>query len=68
MLSEGSLAGGLAEYVEIPAANLVALPDQVELRRMPHAAHHAYLTAYRALFVRAGLQPGMACPSCCPTR
>ncbi|MFZ0919870.1 MAG: zinc-binding dehydrogenase [Candidatus Dormiibacterota bacterium] len=59
MLSEGSLAGGLAEYVEIPAANLVALPDQVSFADAA-CLPTAYLTAYRALFVRAGLRPGMS--------
>jgi NADPH:quinone reductase-like Zn-dependent oxidoreductase len=59
MLSEGALAGSLAEYVEIPATNLVPLPDQVSF---PDAAclPTAYLTAYRALFVRASLKPGMS--------
>jgi NADPH:quinone reductase-like Zn-dependent oxidoreductase len=58
MLSEAPLAGALAEYVEIPAANLVALPDQVSFADAA-CLPTAYLTAYRALFVRAGLRPGM---------
>lgn len=59
MLSESPLAGGFAEQVEIPAANLVPLPDQVGF---PEAAclPTAYLTAYRALFTRAQLRPGMS--------
>jgi NADPH:quinone reductase-like Zn-dependent oxidoreductase len=58
MLSEPPLAGGLAESVVIPAQNLVPLPDQVGF---PEAAclPTAYLTAYRALFARAALRPGM---------
>ena len=59
MLSEAPLAGALAEYVEIPAANLVALPDQVSFADAA-CLPTAYLTAYRALFVRAGLRPGMS--------
>jgi NADPH:quinone reductase-like Zn-dependent oxidoreductase len=58
MLSESPLAGAFAEYVEIPAANLVALPDQVSFADAA-CLPTAYLTAYRALFVRAGLRPGM---------
>jgi NADPH:quinone reductase-like Zn-dependent oxidoreductase len=59
MLSEGSLAGAFAEYVEIPVTNLVALPDQVSFADAA-CLPTAYLTAYRALFVRAGLRPGMS--------
>ena len=59
MLSEAPLAGALAEYVEIPAANLVALPDQVGFADAA-CLPTAYLTAYRALFIRAGLRPGMS--------
>ncbi len=59
MLSEAPLAGALAEFVEIPAANLVPLPDQVSVADAA-CLPTAYLTAYRALFVRAGLQPGMS--------
>ncbi len=59
MLSEGTLAGGLAEYVAIPASNLVPLPAQVSFADAA-CLPTAYLTAYRALFVRAGLRPGMS--------
>jgi len=57
MLSEGPYQGTLAEYVPVPAANLIPLPDQVAF---PAAAclPTAYLTAYRALFTRAALRPG----------
>ena len=58
MLSEAPLGGALAEYVEIPVANLVALPDQVSFADAA-CLPTAYLTAYRALFVRARLRPGM---------
>jgi NADPH:quinone reductase-like Zn-dependent oxidoreductase len=59
MLSEAPLAGALAEFVEIPAANLVPLPVQVSFADAA-CLPTAYLTAYRALFVRAGLRPGMS--------
>jgi NADPH:quinone reductase-like Zn-dependent oxidoreductase len=59
MLSEGSLAGALAEYVEIPSENLVPLPDQVSFADAA-CLPTAYLTAYRALFTRASLRPGMS--------
>jgi NADPH:quinone reductase-like Zn-dependent oxidoreductase len=59
MLSEAPLAGALAEFVEIPAANLVPLPDPVSFADAA-CLPTAYLTAYRALFVRAGLRPGMS--------
>jgi NADPH:quinone reductase-like Zn-dependent oxidoreductase len=58
MLSEAPLAGAFAEYVEIPAGNLVPLPDQVSFADAA-CLPTAYLTAYRALFVRAALRPGM---------
>jgi len=57
MYSEGPFQGTLAEYVPVPAGNLIALPDSVgfaEAACLPTA----YLTAYRMLFTRAGLQPG----------
>jgi NADPH:quinone reductase-like Zn-dependent oxidoreductase len=57
MLSEAPLAGALAEYVEIPATNLIPLPDQVSFADAA-CLPTAYLTAYRALFVRAALRPG----------
>ena len=57
MFSEGAYQGTLAEYVPVPAANLVPLPDAVDF---PAAAclPTAYLTAYRMLFTRADLHPG----------
>jgi len=59
MLSEAPLGGAFAEYVEIPVANLIELPDQVSYADAA-CLPTAYLTAYRALFVRAGLRPGMS--------
>jgi NADPH:quinone reductase-like Zn-dependent oxidoreductase len=57
MLSEGEYQGSLAEYVPVPAANLIPLPDHVDF--IPAATlPTAYLTAYRMLFSRAALHPG----------
>lgn len=49
--------GTLAEYVRIPAANLVPLPEGLAVE---HAAcvSTGWLTAYRMLFVQAGVKPG----------
>jgi NADPH:quinone reductase-like Zn-dependent oxidoreductase len=57
VFSEAPLAGTMAEFVEVPAANLVPLPDGVDF---PEAAclPTAYLTAYHMLFTKAGLRPG----------
>jgi NADPH:quinone reductase-like Zn-dependent oxidoreductase len=57
MLSEGPYQGSLAEYVPVPAASLIPLPDGIDF---PVAAclPTAYLTAYRMLFTRAALRPG----------
>jgi NADPH:quinone reductase-like Zn-dependent oxidoreductase len=57
MLSEGDLQGSLAEYVPVPAANLIALPDGVDFVAAA-TLPTAYLTAYRMLFSRAALHPG----------
>ena len=59
VLSEGALGGALADYVVVPAANLVALPSEVSWE-VAACLPTAYLTAYRMLFVRAGLRPGMS--------
>jgi NADPH:quinone reductase-like Zn-dependent oxidoreductase len=59
MLSEPPLSGALAEYVEIPSENLIPIPDQVSFADAA-CLPTAYLTAYRALFTRAGLRPGMS--------
>lgn len=49
--------GTLAEQVRVPAANLVALPEGMPVE---HAAcvSTSWLTAYRMLFVQAGVKPG----------
>jgi NADPH:quinone reductase-like Zn-dependent oxidoreductase len=59
MLSDGDFEGSLAEFVVVPARNVV---------RKPEALTHAqtacmgvtFLTAYRMLFVKAALEPGRA--------
>ena len=58
LLSEGSLGGTLAERVAVPAANLIPLPDSVTFTDAA-CLPTSYLTAYRMLFVRALLRPGM---------
>jgi len=57
MFSEGSTQGTLAEYVPVPVANLVPLPDGVGFEAAA-CLPTAYLTAYRMLFTRAALRPG----------
>ncbi|GAB3588832.1 zinc-binding dehydrogenase [Calidifontibacter terrae] len=49
--------GTLAEQVHVPAANLVPLPDGLAVE---HAAcvSTSWLTAFRMLFVQAGVRPG----------
>lgn len=49
--------GTLAERVFVPASNLVPLPEGMDVE---HAAcvSTAWLTAYRMLFVQAGVRPG----------
>lgn len=56
MLGE-TLHGGLAEYVSVPAASLLPLPDDSRLAEFA-CLPVAYGTAHRMLFTRAGLQPG----------
>jgi NADPH:quinone reductase-like Zn-dependent oxidoreductase len=59
LLSEPPLHGTLAEFVVVPAVNLVPLPETVgfaEASCLPTA----YLTAYHMLFSRAGLRPGQS--------
>src|SRR5947209_10153127 len=59
LLSEAPYGGTLAELVAVPIANLVPLPDSVSMEAAA-CLPTAYLTAYRMLFVRAGLRPGMS--------
>lgn len=49
--------GAFAELVVVPARNLYRIPDDVPFERAA-AAPLAFLTAWRALFGRAHLQPG----------
>jgi NADPH:quinone reductase-like Zn-dependent oxidoreductase len=57
LLSEPPYPGTLAERLVVPVANLVRLPAAVDLVTAA-CLPTAYLTAYRMLFVRAGLRPG----------
>jgi len=57
MFSEGEYQGTLAEYVPVPAGNLIPLPDAVSLDAAA-CLPTAYLTAYRMLFTRAEVRPG----------
>jgi NADPH:quinone reductase-like Zn-dependent oxidoreductase len=59
LLSEPPHGGTLADTLAVPAANLIALPDAVsdeDAACLPTA----YLTAYRMLFTRGRLEPGMS--------
>ena len=49
--------GGLAEYVVVPARNLLDVPDDYPLERAA-AAPLAFLTAWRGLMTRGRLQSG----------
>jgi len=51
------LNGGFAEYVVVPATNLVEIPTGVDYE-VAAAASLVGVTAYRALLVRGGLRPG----------
>lgn len=57
LFSDNPYDGTLAEYVAVPAVNLIPRPaglDAADAACLPTA----YLTAYRMLFTRAGLRPG----------
>ena len=57
LFSDKPYDGTLAEYVAVPATNLIPRPaelDAADAACLPTA----YLTAYRMLFTRAGLRPG----------
>lgn len=49
--------GACAEYMRIPARNLVAVPDGFDLR-LAAASSLVYLTAWRSLIEDGGLRPG----------
>lgn len=58
ILSEPPYGGTLAERVAVPLRNLVPLPESVDIDAAA-CLPTAYLTAYRMLFTRAALRPGM---------
>lgn len=49
--------GSYAEFVRVPARNLLATPDHVDLKTAA-AAPVVYVSAWRMLFTRGRLQPG----------
>jgi len=59
LLSEPPYGGTLAELLGIPVANVVPLPDAVSMETAA-CLPTAYLTAYRMLFTKARLRPGMS--------
>ena len=59
LLSEPPLGGTLAERLVIPASNLIPLPDSVDDEKAA-CLPTAYLTAYRMLFGKGRLAPGMS--------
>ncbi len=59
LLSEPPYPGTLAERLVVPVANVLPLPDSVDVVTAA-CLPTAYLTAYRMLFVRGGAAPGTA--------
>ncbi len=59
MLSEQPHQGAFAELLDVPTSALIALPDSVS-DDMAACLPTAYLTAYRMLFERASVHPGMS--------
>jgi len=57
MLSDGDFEGSLAEYVVVPARNIVPKPASLT-HAQTACMGVSFLTAYRMLFVKAALQPG----------
>jgi len=57
LLSEPPYPGTLAEKLVVPVANVLPLPPGIDLVTAA-CLPTAYLTAYRMLFVRGGLEPG----------
>ena len=51
------LPGGMADYVKVPAANLIPLPDHISFEAAA-CLPIAYGTAWRMLITRACLRPG----------
>ena len=59
LLSERGVPGTLAPRVAVPSQNLVPKPPSLTFSEAA-CLPVAYLTAYRMLFTRAGLQPGQS--------
>lgn len=59
MLSDGDFEGSLAEYVVVPAANVVPKPQRLT-HEQTACMGVTFLTAYRMLFVKAALAPGQS--------
>lgn len=59
MLSDGDFEGTLAEYVVVPARNVVPKPASLSHEESA-CLGVTYLTAYRMLFVKAALAPGQS--------
>lgn len=57
LLTEGGLQGTMAEYVVVPARNVVPKPAGMSFQQAATLGT-SYLTAYRMLFSRSGLTPG----------
>lgn len=57
MLSDGDVEGSLAEYVVVPAQAAVPKPASLDFAQAA-CMGVTFLTAYRMLFVKAGLAPG----------
>ncbi|HYK52686.1 MAG TPA: zinc-binding dehydrogenase [Candidatus Eremiobacteraceae bacterium] len=57
MLSDGDVEGSLAEYVVVPAQAAVPKPASLDFGQAA-CMGVTFLTAYRMLFVKAGLEPG----------
>ena len=57
VLGETSVLGTYAEYIVLPARNLLHLPDHISFEEAA-AASLVYLTAYHSLFTKGHLEPG----------
>ena len=57
LLTEGGHPGCMAEYVAVPARNVVTKPDGLSFEQAATLGT-TYLTAYRMIFTRAALAPG----------
>jgi NADPH:quinone reductase-like Zn-dependent oxidoreductase len=57
VLGETSVRGTYAEYIVLPARNLLHIPEHVTFEEAA-AASLVYMTAYHSLFTKGDLQPG----------